>query len=189
MLAAALLAPPIDQATEAALRIADQVLGGGFASRINMNLRENKHWTYGAQARLFDLRGPRPYVMQAAVQADKTGEAMKELHAELRAIVSSRRVTNAEVAPLQHAEAARLAAMTESIGGLANAVEHLVRHDLPDSHWSGYAEQLLALDAGAVNVAMQRLVDPKRLTWVVVGDRARIDDQLLATGLGSLEAL
>ena len=189
MVAAALFAPPVEQRTEAALRIADQVLGGSFASRINMNLRENKHWTYGAQAQLLDLRGPRPYVMQASVQADKTGDAMQELHAELRAIVSSRRVTNAELAPLRHAEAARLAAMTESVGGLANAIEHLVRHDLPDTHWPGYAEQLLALDAGEVNAAMQRLVDPRRMTWVVVGERSRIDDQLLATGLGSLEAL
>ena len=77
------------------------VLGGQFTSRVNMNLREDKHWSYGAGTLLCDARGPRPFLAYAPVQTDKTKESVQELLKELRGIRGERPVTADELKAAQ----------------------------------------------------------------------------------------
>ena len=89
--------PPKSNADEIAIEAMNTVLGGSFSSRVNMNLREDKHWSYGARTRLIDARGPRLFVVNAPVQTDKTKESMQELYAELTGIRADRPVTPEEL--------------------------------------------------------------------------------------------
>ena len=66
------VAPPKSNPAEIAIEALNTVLGGSFSSRVNMHLREDKHWSYGARTRLFDARGPRPFIVTAPVQTDRT---------------------------------------------------------------------------------------------------------------------
>ncbi len=83
---AADLAPPKANPHEYAIEAMTSLLGGQFTSRVNMNLREAKHWSYGAFTLVWDARGQRPFIAYAPVQTDKTKESMIEVDRELRGI-------------------------------------------------------------------------------------------------------
>ena len=80
-----------------AIEAANDILGGSFSARINMNLREDKHWSYGARSVLLDARGQRPFLTCASVQADKTAESMAQIAAELRGILADQPATPDEL--------------------------------------------------------------------------------------------
>ena len=92
------LAPPKSNPNEISIEAMNEVLGGSFSARINMNLREDKHWAYGAYSFFVDAQGQRPFVAYAPVQTDKTVAAMQEIRKELREIVGSRPPTATRVA-------------------------------------------------------------------------------------------
>ena len=81
------VAPPKANPDEIAIEAMNAILGGQFTSRINMNLREDKHWAYGAQTLFWDARGQRPFIAFAPVQTDKTKESIQEIQKELRGIL------------------------------------------------------------------------------------------------------
>ena len=78
------MAPPKANPDEIAIEAMNAMLGGQFVSRINMNIREDKHWSYGAQTLFWDARGQRPFIVYAPVQTDKTKESIQEIQKELR---------------------------------------------------------------------------------------------------------
>jgi zinc protease len=91
------LAPPQNHPDAIALQLVNGIFGGTFSSRINMNLREDKHWSYGVCAILPAARGQRPYISISAVQADKTKESMIELVKEYNNIVGAKPITAEEL--------------------------------------------------------------------------------------------
>src|SRR6185503_19487833 len=91
------LAPPKANPNEVAIQTMNAVLGSDFGSRVNMNLREDKHWAYGAGTFIRDARGPRPFIAYAPVQTDKTRESIVELQKELRDIGGARPAQPAEL--------------------------------------------------------------------------------------------
>ncbi len=91
------LAPPRATPDNAALETVNTILGGSFISRINMNLREDKHWSYGAGSNLIDAKGQRPFAASALVQTDKTSESMREMLKELRDLTGSRQPSATEI--------------------------------------------------------------------------------------------
>ena len=97
------LAPPKNNPDEPAIETMNAILGGEFGSRINLNLREDKHWSYGAFSFIRDARGQRPFVAYAPVQTDKTKESIVELEKELRGILKDRPVEPAELAKAKSA--------------------------------------------------------------------------------------
>jgi zinc protease len=90
-------APPKANPEEIAIECMNNILGGQFVSRVNMNLREDKHWSYGAFTFLIDARGQRPFMVYASVQTDKTKESVAELQKELKDILSTRPPTEQEL--------------------------------------------------------------------------------------------
>ena len=168
------VAPPRANPDEIAIETMNNVLGGLFTSRLNMNLREDKHWAYGAGSFLPPARGQRPFLAYAPVQTDKTKEAIAEMLEELRGIRGGRPVTAEELAKVQSAQTLALPGSWETGDAVAASISELVSYGLPDDHYDTYAAKVRALKVDNVASVAQKVIHPDRLVWVVVGDRAKI---------------
>lgn len=183
------VAPPKDNPQEQAIQALNSVLGGDFTARVNMNLREDKHWAYGAYTFLLDARGQRPFIAYAPVQADKTAAAMKEMRKELVEILGPRPPLEDELARVRKAETLSLAGRWETASAVASAISEVVRYDLPDDYWDNYAEQIRSLTVDELKDAADELLHPNKLVWVVVGDRAKIEQDIRALEWGDLQII
>lgn len=186
---AGLIAPPKNNPAEIAIEAMNEILGREFGARINMNLREDKHWSYGARSYLLEARGQQPYVVWAPVQTDKTKESMAEVSKELHAIVGSRPPTADELQRVQKSMTLRLPGSRETVDGVGYSVMDLVQFGLPDDYYQTYAAKIRALGTPDVTDAAKTAVNPDNVVWVVVGDRAKIEASIRALGLGELKFL
>ena len=182
----AIAAPPTGDAQDIAISAMNQFLGGSFTSRINMNLREDKHWSYGSRSSIGDSRGPRVFVVSAPVQTDKTKESLIEVQRELADIIGSRPGTEAELAQVKAQQTLSLSGRWETNSAVLGSLADLVQYRLPDDHWSTFAGKVRALTASDVNSAAKRIVDPPRAVWIVVGDRAKIEAGVREAGIGEV---
>ncbi|MDT7857893.1 pitrilysin family protein [Rubrivirga sp. S365] len=186
---AAHLAPGRDDPNDLATETLNTLFGGSFTSRVNMNLREDKGWSYGAQSLLLGARGQRPFLVFAPVQTDKTGESMGEIVRELRDVVGGRPATAAEVAQAKAGQTLTLSGRWETLGALGSSVAEIVQYDLDDDYYQRYAGEITALDTERVARAAQSLVRPDNVVWVVVGDLSEIEAPVRALGLGPVEII
>jgi zinc protease len=182
------VAPPKGAAGTLALETLDTLLGGTFTSRINMNLREDKHWSYGASSDLTDARGQRPFLVTAPVQADKTKEAMQEVAKELRAITSSRPATADEVDKAKKSLTLTLPGRWETAGAVAGSLAEMVNFGYPDDHFATYAGRINGLTQDQVQKAAAS-IRPDGLVWLVVGDRAKIEAGIRELNLGPVQVI
>ena len=180
------VAPPKNNEQEIAIEAMNEVLGGSFAARINMNLREDKHWAYGARSLILDAQGQRPFVVYAPVQTDKTSESMAEINKEVRQIRGERPPTEDEVARAKDKKTLTLAGRWETANSVANSLAQMVRFQLPDNHWDEYPDMVRSLSDEQILDAAVDVVKPDNMVWVVVGDRAEIEDNIKALGYGDI---
>jgi predicted Zn-dependent peptidase len=166
------------------LMVLNMVLGGQFVSRINMNLREDKGYTYGARTGFEARRGPGPFVLQASVQSEATAEAISESVAEISAIRGDRPVTREELETGRAALTRGYPRNFETAEQVARAAAQMALHDLPDDYYTTFVPRVLAIDERAVTDAAQRHLDPSRLLTVIVGDRDRVGPALAPLALG-----
>lgn len=183
------VAPPKANPNEFAIESMNNVLGGTFTSRVNMNLREDKHWSYGAFTIMVDAKGQRPFIAYAPVQTDKTAPAMQELLAELRGITSDAPVTPDELTKTKNEQTLKLPGQFETISSVGNAVSDIVRFGLPDDYYATFADKVRALSQQDLDAAAKEVVRPDHLVWVVVGDRAKIESKVRALGLGDVQLI
>jgi zinc protease len=183
------IAPPKSNPDEIALEAMNDILGGNFGARINMNLREDKHWSYGAQSLLIDARGQRPFIVFAPVQTDKTKESLAEIDKEFHGILGAKPPTAAELAKVQANETLSLPGSRETINAVGTSIEELVEFGLPDDYYDKYAGRVHALTVADMQAAAKRVVRPDNLVWVVVGDRAKIEPGVRELNLGELKFL
>jgi zinc protease len=174
---------------EIAIDAMNDILGGAFTSRINMNLREDKAWAYGADTEIVESQAQRPFLAIAPVQADKTAEAMSEIKRELDDFVGGRPPSAQEVATSKNGSTLTLPGRWETSRAVASDIAALVRFHLPDDYWSKYAELVARLTVREVDAAAKRLLEPNRLTWVVVGDRGVVEKKVRALGYGEITVL
>jgi zinc protease len=167
----------------------NNVLGGTFTSRVNMNLREDKHWSYGAFTFIWAARGQRPFIAYAPVQTDKTSESLIELDKELRAIVGKQPITDAELSKAQQNQTLQLPGTWETIGAVGESISEIVTFGLPDDYFTTYPEKVRALSINELAKAAEKVVNPDQLLWVVVGDRAKIEPGLRQLGWGEIQLL
>jgi zinc protease len=179
-------APPKANPDEPAIETMNAVLGSDFGSRLNMNLREDKHWSYGAGSFIRDARGPRPFIAYAPVQTDKTRESIVELQKELREIVGPRPVLPAELDRAKASLTLTLPGTWETIAAVAGTIDEIVAFGLDDRYFDTYADKVRAQTPASVTSAATRTVLPDHLVWVIVGDRARIESGLRSLDLGEL---
>ena len=125
----------------------------------------------------------------APVQTDKTKEAMAEILKELQGIADRKPVSNDEVAKIQKERTLKLVGAWETNEAVANTISRLVRLNLPDDYYDGYAGRVLALKPCEVEAAARTVVHPGGRTWVVVGDRAKIEPGIRELGLGEVHVI
>jgi zinc protease len=183
------IAPPKNNPDEIALETMNNILGGNFGARINMNLREDKHWSYGASSLFFDARGQRPFIVFAPVQTDKTKESLAEIEKEFRGILGAKPPTAEELAKVQANETLSLPGSRETMNEVGSSIEELVEYGLPDDYYDKYAGRVRALTLSDMETAAKRVVRPDNLVWVVVGDRAKIEAGVRELNLGELKFL
>ncbi len=183
------VAPPKNSDNDIAIEAMNEVLGGSFNARMNMNLREDKSWSYGARTFVLDARGQRPFLVYAPVQTDKTKESMAEIHAEVSAIRGERPPTAEETARARDKNSLTLAGRWETAGAVANSIEEMVRFGLPDDYWDNYAGQVRGLSDEQITAAAEEVIRPDNMVWVVVGDRAKIEAGIRELGYGDIQMM
>ena len=185
------VAPPKSDARDLQIETMNNVLGGGFTARINMNLREDKGWSYGAQSLLIDAAGQRPFFVFAPVQTDRTAESMAEIDKETSSIRSGgdRPPTAEELARVKDQRTLTLPGRWETNRAVMADLVQMVRFGLPDDYWATYASSVRGLSLAEIRSEADRVLQPDRMIWVVVGDRARIEESVQALDLGEIRFL
>ena len=186
---AGLVAPPTANPKEIAIEAMNDGLGGMFGSRLNMNLREDKHWAYGAGSFLLGARGQRPFIAFAPVQTDKTKESMVEMTKEFRGIRGEHPLSADELARIQANETLSLPGSRETLDAVGQSIIDLVQFGLPDDYYETYAGKVRALKTGDVDDAAKLIVHPDNMVWVVVGDRSKVEAGIKELGLGEIRLL
>ena len=172
-----------------AVLVLNTILGGQFVSRVNMNLREDKGYTYGARTSFEFRKGPGPFIFQTSVQSAVTVDALREVLGELRAIRTDRPVTPQELDLGRAALTRGYARNFETAEQLGRAAVQLSLYDLPDDYFTTFVPKVMAVGQEDVTRAAHAHIDPDRLLTVVVGDRDRIGTALDDLDLGEQAAV
>ena len=183
------VAPPKSNPKEVAIQTMNGVLGSDFSSRVNMNLREDKHWAYGAYTFFRDARGQRPFVAYAPVQTDKTKEAVTELDKELRGILKERPIMPAELSRAQASLTLTLPGSWETMAALSGAIIDIVSYGLDDRYYDTFAEKVRAQTVQSLTSVAAEVVHPDKLIWVIVGDRSKIEPGIRELKLGHIRLI
>ena len=176
-----------DEATQ--FEIANSVLGGEFSSRLNMNLREDKHWAYGSYSGVGGAIGQRLWSASAAVQIDKTTESLQELLREISTYSNGTApATTVELDKIKASEIRSLPGSFETAGAVLSSISSNVRFSRPDDYQKLRANLIAGLSLEQVN-ASAKTIQPNSLTIVVVGDFSKIKDKVEALNLGPVTLL
>jgi zinc protease len=186
---AGLPAPPTNNPNEIAIEAMNTILGGAFTSRINMNLREDKHWSYGARSMMYDAKGQRMFFAYAPVQSDKTKESMVELDKELRGILGGNPPAPEELDKAQKNLTLQLPGRFETKRALEGALQDIVVFGLPEDYFETYADKVNALALEKVAAAAKQIVRPDQMVWIVVGDQAKIQKGIDELGFGEIHRM
>ncbi|MDO8795064.1 MAG: pitrilysin family protein [Vicinamibacterales bacterium] len=178
------LAPPRSTPDYAPLVVLNAALGGQFVSRINLKLREEKGYTYGARTGFDWRKGPGTFSLEASVETRVTGEAITDALGELKAIQGERPVTPAELDLAKASLTRGYSRNFETAGQVARSVAQLALYDLPDAYFEEFVPKARAVTGDDVTRVAHQHLDPAMLTTVVVGDRVAIGDTLAGLGLG-----
>jgi zinc protease len=183
------IAPPTANPKEIAIEAMNDGFGGMFSSRLNSNLREDKHWSYGARSLLWAASAQRPFLAYASVQTDKSKESMAEMNKEFHDILGKRPISADELASIQANETLSLPGSRETLDAVGKSISDLVQFGLPDDYYETLAGKVRALKTSDVDDAAKTAIHPDNLIWVVVGDRAKIEAGIKELGLGELKFL
>ncbi|MEL4892608.1 pitrilysin family protein [Xanthomonas protegens] len=189
LILAGLLAPSTKAPNNLAIGVANGAFGGTFTSRLNMNLREDKRWAYGANSFMIDAIGQRPFLFFAPVQTDKTAESAAEILKEAKAVVGDKPLTAAEIAKIKEQRVRALPGSFETTGAVLGAMEGIVQYGRPDDYVQTLKTRLEAVDQPAAEAAIKEIVAPQAMTWVIVGDLKQIEAPVRALKLGEVQVL
>jgi len=160
------------------LNAMNNILGGDFVSRLNMNLREDKHWSYGAGSLVLDARGQRPFLAYVSVQSDKTKESIEEMVRELTSIIGDKPVTKEEYDRVQQNMILQLPGMWETNNAVANSAVEQTKFNLGDEYYKTYDAKVRKLTLEELQQLSKTVVKPELVNWFVVGDKSKIIDNL-----------
>ncbi|MGD9588900.1 MAG: M16 family metallopeptidase [Pyrinomonadaceae bacterium] len=163
--------------------------GGMSTSRLNRNLRLEKHWSYGTSGGMQNYRGERPFFVLAPVQTDKTKESMAEVLKEIRGVAGDRPVTGEEFESIMRNMTMRLPGRFETLSSLENAAVNLVNFGLADDYWSTYPAKIRKLSETDLAAAGKKFVRPNDLVWLIIGDLRKIESGVRELGYGEVIVL
>lgn len=165
------------------LAAANEVLGNGFLSRLNTEIRERRGWSYGlgGNAQLREHR--MPYIINAPVQSDRTGDSIRVLIEQINGFNGANGVTEAEHTRTINGNIRQLPGAFETAAAVLNALRQNDLYNRPDDYWERVAARYRAMTAGNMDAAARAVIDPRRFVWVVVGDASVVRPQLQGLGL------
>jgi len=172
--------------SEVALEQMVNILGGDFTSRINMNLREDKHWSYGASGFVMGSKEVRPFIVYAPVQTDKTAESVTEIRKEISEFTSTRPATKEELEKVKTNQVLKLPGQWETNSSVNSSVRNLIRYNLPDDYYQKYDQNVRTLSVDDIRKVSNQVVKPEKMNWFMVGDRAEIISKLDELGFDSI---
>lgn len=170
------------------LVVLNTILGGAFSSRLNLNLRERHGFTYGVHSGFSMRRQPGPFLVSTAVQSEVTAAAIREIHREIGGI------RDAHVSPHELEDARNYLAgvfplRLQTTDGVASRLAELVIHGLPEDYWDAYRSRILEVSAEEVLRVAREHLHPDRLTTLVVGDAAQLQEPLGPEGFGPVRVI
>jgi zinc protease len=183
------LAPPQKDADAIDLQLVNDIFGGNFSSRINMNLREDKHWSYGVRAVLPNAKGQRPYISISAVQTDKTKESMVELIKEYKNVVGGKPITAEELKDEQTNATLGLPGSFETVQQLGGAYGTILQYGLPEDYFNTFTQKAMALTPDKANETAKKYILPEHLVWVVVGDMSKVEAGIRELNVGEVHKI
>ena len=180
------LTNPYGNVSEIARESMVEVLGGQFTSRINMNLREDKHWSYGAGGFVLNAKGQRPFLVYAPVQTDKTSESVNELINEVTQYVGDQPITAEELEKVNTNKVLGLPGKWETNGSVAGSINSMVKYNLPDDYYQTYDQEVRNLTLDKVRETGTTMIHPSEFNWFIVGDKAKIMEGLEGIGFDEI---
>jgi len=178
---------PYGKISEPALTALNNIFGGDFVSRLNMNLREDKHWSYGAGSFVNPAKGQRPLLAYVSVQIDKTKEAIQEFNKELSGINNEKPVTKEEFDRVQKNMVLQLPGMWETNSSVRSSLETLVKFGLSNDYYNTYDAKVRNLTLPELQQISKEVIIPSHFTWFVVGDKSKIKNGLNELGYEIIE--
>ncbi len=177
------------QAEDLALEPVMQNFGGMATSRLNRNLRLDKHWSYGANGQLTTVRGQRTFVVVAPVQTDKTKESIVEVTREINNVAGARPVGGEEFTSIMRNMTSRLAGRFETISALESAAIAQINLNLPADYWTNYSKNLRSLEESQLDAAAKKFIRPGEIVWIVIGDLSKIESGIRELNIGEVVRL
>jgi zinc protease len=162
------------------------IIGGQFTARVNMNLREEKSWAYGAYTFTQAAKGQAPWLVYAPVQSDRTADSVKELLKEFADYRGARPATEEELARNKLNKVRELAGSFETGGDVLGSLQSSARFDRPYDYPATLPAQYEAMDLESVRKAAREIIEPNAILWVIVGDRAQIEAPLRDLGIADV---
>jgi zinc protease len=189
LIIAANITQPPNTPEELAIQAMNDVLGGTFSSRLNMNIREDKHWSYGASSFVLGARFQRTFLGFAPVQTDKTKESLVEVNKELRGILGDHPVTPEELARTQANETLSLPGSRETLDAVGGSITTILDSRWPDDYYDTMSGKIRALKTSDLDAAAKQVIHPDNMIWIVVGDRAKIEAGIRELNLGEIHLI
>lgn len=165
------------------LRSANDIFGGNFLSRFNTNLRETKGWSYGVRSRISGDQDRLTWVAAAPVQADRTGDSIKELQSDLKSFLGDKGVTKEELERTVNGSVRELPGSFETSGDVLGGLRQIVKFGRPDNYYETLPATYEAMTAAEIDAAARKALSTDDLVYVVVGDAAVVKPQLDGLGL------
>ena len=189
MILGGLVAPSSKSPDYLALDIGNDAFGGSFTSRINMNLREDKHWTYGASSFAQEALGQRAFMFYAPVQTDKTAESLVEVQKEAQALIADKPLTDAEIAKAKANNVRSLPGSFETGQAVMAGIDAVIKYGRPDDSVQTLKARTEAITPAQAQSALAKVIKPDAITWVVVGDLSKVEKPLRALNLGEVTVI
>ncbi|MFC4698681.1 M16 family metallopeptidase [Glaciecola siphonariae] len=186
LILAAHLAPPTGAENNIAISAMNDTLGGAFTARVNMNLREDKGWAYGAYTFLQEARAQRPFMVYAPVQTDKTGASLQELVKELNAFKGDKPATEAELNRVVLDNVRSLPGQYETSGAVLASLLASDRFARALNYPETLPQQYQGLSTADLSNAANEVLHPEKLIWVIIGDASKIKAEVEAAGIGEV---
>jgi zinc protease len=183
------VAPPTGIENNLDITTMNDILGGQFTARVNMNLREDKSWSYGAYTFMFNARGQRPWMVYAPVQTDKTMESLQELEKEFERYLGTKPATQDELSKSVHNNVNSLPGQYETGNAVMRALLSNQRFGRADDYVPTLKSRYEAIKLENVQGAAEKVLHPDKLTWLIVGDRKEIEDKIRGMNLGKVSIM
>ncbi len=165
------------------LRSANDVLGGDFLSRINADLREVKGWSYGVSSSLGSQENAVTFNVRAPVQADRTGDSIRAMQGQFADFVSTKGVTADELTRTVNGSIREMPGSYETSGAVLGSIQRIINLGRPDDFYERLPEKYAAMTTAQLDADFRKVIDPKSLVWLVVGDAKKVRPQLDGLGL------